>query len=432
MEEHLEEKKRGFGKGVLVGVCSTLAIVLILGGTAIGLLRAYGAGQEKQNRETGQVNKQEVTADAGGGMLEKILDVDLISQISTISNYIDERYLYEADYEEMKDGILEGLVNSLGDPYSEYYDEAELSSFQDSTDGEYVGIGAGVSQERSTGLVRIVKAYEGTPAEEAGLLPGDILVSVEGTEVTGMDLNQVVSKIKGEEGTKAALVIYREEEGQYLDIEVERRKVEIPTVTKELLEDKIGYIAVTSFDGVTAKQFIEAYESLKAQGMERVIVDMRDNGGGLVDIVEEMLDYLLPEGVIFYAKDKYGTRSSEYISDAEAALDIPMVVLVNGNTASAAEVFSGNIQAFGKGKVVGTETFGKGVMQQIFYTNAEKTSAVKLTVADYYIHSDKNINGTGILPDVEIELEEAAAGQSNLPKEQDNQLQKAIETVKGM
>lgn len=432
MEEHLEEKKRGFGKGVLVGVCSTLAIVLILGGTAVGLLRANGAGQEKQDRKAGQGEEQETSAEADAGMLEEILDVDLISEISAVSAYIEEHYLYEADCEEMKNGILDGLVNSLDDPYSEYYDETELSSFQDSTDGEYVGIGAGVSQERSTGIVRIIKAYEGTPAEEAGLLPGDILVSVEGVEVTGMDLNQVVARIKGDEGTKAALVIYREEAGQYLDIDVERRKVEIPTVTSEMLEDQIGYIAVTSFDGVTAHQFIEAFEALKAQGMERVIVDMRDNGGGLVNIVEDMLDYLLPEGVIFYAKDKYGNKSSEYSSDENAALDIPMTVLVNGNTASAAEVFSGNIQAFGKGKVVGTQTFGKGVMQQIFYTNAEKTSAVKLTVADYYIHTDKNINGTGILPDVEVELDEAAAGQPNIPKEQDNQLQKAIETVKGM
>lgn len=432
MEEHLEEKKRGFGKGVLVGVCSTLVIVLILGGTAVGLLRANGAGQGKQSSKAGQEGKQEVSADADAGMLEEILDVDLISKLSTISAFIYERYLYETDNEVMKKGILDGLVNSLGDPYSEYYDEAELSSFQDSTDGEYVGIGAGVSQERSTGIVRIVRAYEGTPAEEAGLLPGDILVSVDGTEVTGIDLNQVVYKIKGEEGTKAALVIYREEKGQYLDIEVERRKVEIPTVISEMLEDKIGYIEVTSFDGVTANQFIEAYESLKSQGMERVIVDMRDNGGGLVDVVEEMLDYLLPEGVIFYAKDKYGTKSSEYISDADAALDIPMAVLVNGNTASAAEVFSGNIQAFGKGKVVGTVTFGKGVMQQLFYIDAEQTSAIKLTVADYYIHTDKNINGTGILPDIEVELDEEAVGQPNLSKEQDNQLQKAIETVKGM
>lgn len=211
---------------------------------------------------------------------------------------------------------------------------------------------------------------------------------------------------------------------------MERRTVEIPTVSSKMLQDSIGYIEVTGFEGVTAKQFIDAYENLKTQGMERVIVDLRDNGGGLVDTVEEMLDYLLPEGEIFYAMDKNGTKSMEYSSDAKAALDIPMVVLVNENTASASEIFSGNIQEFGMGKVVGTTTFGKGVMQQMFYTNKEKTAAVKLTVADYYYHNDKNINGTGVTPDVEVALDEEAARQLEIPMEQDNQLQKAIEVVK--
>lgn len=433
--EHMPSpKKDGFGKGVLTGVLCTLAVVLVLGAAAAGIFMISGAetgsadSRKEGQKEPGQLEAEQQSEETD----DNLLNVELISQISMIASYLDQSYLYEIDKDEVRTGMLKGLVASLGDPYSQYFDEEELASFQDSTEGEYVGIGAAVTQERDTGLVRVSRPYEGTPSAEAGLLPGDILVSVDGEEVTGMDLNQVVSLIKGEEGTKVTLNIYRETEEAYSDIQVERRKVEIPTVNSEMLEGNIGYIEVTSFDRVTSDQFISAYENLKNQGMERIIVDLRDNGGGLVDAVEAMLDYLLPEGVIFYAKDKDGNKSMEYSSDAEAALDIPMVVLVNGNTASAAEVFSGNIQAFGVGKIVGTTTYGKGVMQQLFYTNAQRTTAVKFTVGDYYIHSDKNINGSGITPDVEEELNQEAAQQVALPKDQDNQLQKAIEVVSGL
>lgn len=427
-------KKDRFGTGVLTGVLCTLAVVLVLGAAGIGAFIITGVGKDTEgSRKEETVKFSEVkTGEESEELEDNLLNVDLISQTSMIASYLEENYLYEFDEEDVRTGMLKGLIDSLDDPYSQYFDEEELASFQDSTEGEYVGIGAAVTQERSSGIVRISRPYEGTPSAEAGLLPGDILVSVNDTEVTGMDLNQVVSLIKGEEGTKVKLQIYRETEEAYSDIQVERRKVEIPTVNSEMLEGNIGYIQVTSFDRVTSDQFIQAYENLDSQGMERVIVDLRDNGGGLVDVVEEMLDYLLPEGVIFYAKDKHGNKSMEYTSDAEAALDIPMVVLVNGNTASAAEVFSGNIQEFGVGKVVGTTTYGKGVMQQMFYTNAQRTAAIKLTVADYYIHSDKNINGSGITPDVEEVLNQEAASTVVLQKEQDNQLQKAIEVVKGI
>lgn len=443
MEENFEQQKEkeplyegmtlpaenGYGKGVLTGVLGTLAAVLILGGVAAGLFMKNAAAVGKEKSEDRLAIHREDTEEAEN-LDDNVLNVDLLSQASMIASYLDEYYLYDVDKEKLRAGMLQGMVDALGDPYSEYYDEAELVSVQDSTTGSYIGIGAGVSQEYSTGIVRISRPYEGTPSAEAGLLPGDILVSVDGTEVTGMELDQVVALIKGEAGTTVAIQIYRETEEAYLDIQVERRKVEIPTVVSEMLEDQIGYIEVTGFERVTTKQFTAAYEELKAKGMERVIVDLRDNGGGLVDSVEAMLDYLLPEGVIFYAKDKNGTKSMEYISDAEAALDIPMVVLVNENTASAAEVFSGNIQEFGMGKIVGTTTYGKGVMQQLLYTNSEQTAAVKLTIADYYIHSDKNINGSGIQPDVEVELDEAQASQAERTKEEDNQLQKAIEVVK--
>ncbi len=421
-------KKRGFGWGVLVGALGMLAVVLVLSAVvAVGVLAVRSNTFIKVEKTDGS----QVTENGDGTSVvdENLLNADLLSQASLIESYLEDYFLYEVDNEALRDGMLQGLLLALEDPYSQYYNEAELASFNDSTEGEYVGIGAAVTQELSTGIVRISKPYEGTPSAEAGLLPGDIIVSVDDTEVTGMELTQVVSLIKGEEGTTVVLHIYREDEEEYLDIEVQRRTVEIPTVTSKMLDNKVGYIEVTSFDGVTANQFITAYEDLKAQGMEKVIIDMRDNGGGLVDTVEMMLDYLLPEGTIFYVKDKNGNKSMEYSSDASAALDIPTVILVNENTASAAEIFAGNIQEFDLGTVVGTTTYGKGVMQKMFYTNSQQTAAVKLTVADYYIHSDKNINGTGIAPDVEIELDEEAAKLVEIPVEQDNQLQKALEVL---
>lgn len=423
-------KKPGFGLGILIGVLSTFAVSVILLVVITGfLISSVKDSSENEN----QIVSGQYSDNTGDGTVvsdESIINSDLLTQISMINAYLKQYYLYDIDMEEVRNGILQGLVSALGDPYSEYFNTSELSSFTDSTSGEYVGIGAAVTQELATGIVRISKPYEGTPSAEAGLLPGDVIVSVGDTEVTGMDLNQVVSLIKGEEGTSVVLHIYRESEEKYLDIEVTRKKVELPTVTSEMLDGNIGYIEVTGFEGVTADQFVSTYEALKKQGMKGVIVDLRNNGGGLVDTVEEMLDYLLPEGTIFYVKDKSGTKSMEYVSDAKAALDIPMVVLVNQYTASASEVFAGNIQEFGMGTVVGTTTYGKGVMQQLFYTNSKQTAAVKLTVADYYIHSDKNVNGTGIIPDVEVELDEEAAKMVDIPVEQDNQLQKALEIIR--
>lgn len=420
------EKGSGFTRGILVGAASTLVLVVLLTVAVAAVFTAYRNRSERRSQR--EVTEGEGSDVSGTG---NILSADLISEISMINSYLNRYYLYDADLEKVRTGMLEGMMQSIGDPYADYYDENQLASFQDSTEGEYVGIGAAVTQELSTGIVRISKPYQGTPSAEAGLLPQDMIVSVGDTPVTGMDLDQVVALIKGEEGTSVVLQIYRESQETYLDIEVERRKVEIPTVTSEMLEDNIGYIEVSGFDGVTTAQFISAYEELKGQGMERVIVDLRNNGGGLVDTVEQMLDYLLPEGEIFYVKYKDGSKGEEYSSDAEAALDIPAVVLVNEYTASASEIFAGNIQAFGLGEVVGTTTFGKGVMQQLYYTNEERTAAVKITVADYYINGDKNINDVGITPDVEVELNEEAVKLQEIPLEQDNQLQKAIEVVKG-
>lgn len=426
------KKKSGFGKGFLGGfVAGFVLIGVIVGGFAIG----RGMAEQKQpsqsiHRGTEADESQGADGQAGTQESQGVLTDAFLEEVNTIYEQMQYYYLYDINDEDLQDGMLQGMLAALGDPYSVYYNESDLDSFTTQTEGEYYGIGCMVTQNLITGVITIVTPYVGAPAYEAGILPGDILYAVDGEPVTGMELDQVVLGIKGNEGTTVELTIVREGEPDYLYFDVERRHVEIPTVEYEMKDDHIGYIAVTSFDGVTAGQFQAAYEDLEKQGMKGLVIDMRDNGGGLLSTVEEMLDYLLPKGVIFYAKDKYGTKYLEYTSDRAAALDVPLAILINGNTASAAEVFSGNIQAFGLATLVGTNTYGKGIMQNTFTTNPEGTTAIKLTVADYYIHGDRNIHGIGIAPDVEVELNPEVATQVVIADEDDNQLQEALRVVR--
>lgn len=421
-------KKSGFGKGVVTGVLITLVLIGVIGVAAFiyveKLAYSYSSSGVKSGQSLGGASISSDSEHSG------ILTDDFVAEVNTVYEEISSYFLYDFDESKMQDAMLSAMLDALDDPYSVYYNESALESFNQTTQGEYYGIGCSVSQNTTTGVITIVKPYNNTPAYEAGLLPGDVLYAVNGEEVTGEDLESVVAMIKGDEGSTVELTIVREGEEDFLYFDVERRQVEIETVEYEMLEDSIGYIAVYSFDGVTPGQFETAFETLEEEGMEGLIIDMRDNGGGLLTSVEEMLDYLLPEGLIFYAKDNTGTKYLEYSSDAKAALQVPLVVLVNGNTASAAEVFSGNVQAFGVGTLVGTTTFGKGIMQNTFYTNSSKTCAIKLTVADYYIHGDVNIHKIGLTPDVEVELDEELASKAVITKEEDNQLQKGLEILK--
>ncbi len=431
--ENGRKKKGGFGKGFLGGfVAGFVLIGVIVGGLALGRNLA-GQKQPSQNVNHGNgTDFSETKGEQAGQQQESqgVLTGEFLEEINTIYEQMQYYYLYEINDEDLRDGMLQGMLAALGDPYSVYYNESDLDSFTAQTEGEYYGIGCMVTQNLVTGVITIVTPYVGAPAYEAGILPGDMLYAVDGEPVTGMELEQVVTWIKGNEGTTVELTIIRDGEADYLYFDVERRQVEIPTVEYDMKDDQIGYISVTSFDGVTFGQFKAAFEDLKKQGMKGLVIDMRDNGGGLLTSVEEMLDYLLPKGVIFYAKDKYGTKYLEYTSDRAAALNVPLAILINGNTASAAEVFSGNIQAFGMATLVGTNTYGKGIMQNTFTTTPEGKTAIKLTVADYYIHGDRNIHGVGIAPDVEVELDPEVATQVVIADEDDNQLQEALRVVR--
>ena len=344
---------------------------------------------------------------------------DINSKILTFQKMINESFLFDSDVD-YNDGMLRGYIEALNDPYSVYYNEEEYAKLKESSSGTYSGIGVMVQQDPATGYVNVIKVFEGSPAKEAGMQKDDIIWKVRGEDVAGMDLNLIVAEIKGQEHTTVDLTVYRPSEQAYIDMTVERRKISVETVSHKMLENNTGYIEVTSFDEVTAGQFIEAFEDLKAQGMKAVIVDLRDNGGGLLSSVTAMLDYLLPEGVLTYTEDKNGTR--QYIrSDEAAALDVPMAVLVNGNSASASELFTEAVRDYEVAVVVGTKSFGKGIVQTI-YSLGDGT-ALKLTTSRYYSPNGICIHGDGIIPDYVVE--------AGTDPETDPQLDKALEVLSG-
>lgn len=415
------ENKNRFWKGVLVGALVTAFAGLIVVGLATGILLI--------GRTTIQNQGSSVQIGTDGNAEKKTLDMDHIeSKIGLIQQIIDQYFLFDEDMQKVEDGIYSGLVDGLGDPYSVYYNKEDYKKLQETTTGIYCGIGVMVSQDRTTGVITIVRVFKDTPGFEAGMQPGDLLYKVEDTEVTGIDLDLVVSNyIKGEEGTKVKVTVMHPESREYEDMEIERKKIEVPTVEHRLLEDSIGYIAVSQFDEVTPAQFKAAVNDLQEKGMERLIVDLRSNPGGLLDSVVDMLDYILPDGLLVYTEDKNGKGDKYYSKDGHE-LDIPMTVLVNGNSASASEVFAGAIRDFKWGKLVGTKTFGKGIVQNLMPLDGG--TAVKLTVAHYFTPSGFDLHGKGLEPDVEVELDEGLKTKAVIEPEEDNQLKKAVEVVK--
>ena len=348
---------------------------------------------------------------------------EIRSKLSAIDEIINKYYLNdtEINQQEMLEGIYSGYVNGLGENYTTYYTAEEYTQLMESSSGEYSGIGVSVSQNLNTGIITVVDPFENGPGYEAGMRPEDILYEVEGEEVTGVDINQVVARIKGEEGTTVDLTVYRPSTDEYIDMTVERRMVENPTVEYEMKEDQIGYIKISEFDEVTVDQFLEAVDQLVAQGAAGLIFDLRNNPGGLMESVCEMLDRLLPEGLLVYTMDKDGNKE-EQMADDQQSLKMPMVVLVNGNSASASEIFTGALKDYQWATIMGTTTFGKGIVQLVIPMN--DGSAVKVTNSKYYTPNGVCINGEGIAPDIEVEHDSEYEG--------DNQLDAALTQIREM
>ena len=396
MEEN--RKHHSFRKGLICGVLISVLTLSVCGCGAAWMLGHLG-----------------FTALTSGGNAEE--QAKISTKMQELQSYIDRFYLFDYDEENVESGIYKGMMAGLGDVYTNYYTPEEYASFMESSNGSYSGIGAMLSQDYNTGIITVVKVFEGSPAAEAGVQPDDILYKVKGEEVTGMDLNLVVSDLKGEEGTDVEVSFMRGTD--VLDLTLTRRSIEVPTVEYRLITDKIGYISISEFDDVTDDQFIAALDDLNSQGMENLIIDLRDNGGGLVDVTCDILDQLLPEGLIVYTEDKDGNREEE-TSDAEHYFPGKMAVLVNGNSASASEIFAGAIKDYGVGTLIGTQTFGKGIVQSLFPLS--DGSAIKVTVSRYYTPAGNNIHEVGITPDIILE--------KDTESEEDNQLQKAIDVLK--
>lgn len=385
------KKCHSFAKGVLIGIL-LMVLLLSLTGCAARLYTQFARGERTQEED----------------------EVD--AKIQELNRYIDQYYLFDYEEADVENGIYKGLMAGLGDVYTGYYTPEEYASFMESSNGTYSGIGAMLSQDYNTGIITVVRAFEGSPAAEAGMQTDDILYKVEGEEVTGKDLSLVVADLKGIEGTEVTLSILRDAEE--IELTMERKNIQVPTVEYRMETNEIGYIAISEFDDVTQEQFMNALEALEGQGMKDLIIDLRNNGGGLVDVTCAILDRLLPEGLIVYTEDKYGKRQ-EQTSDAENYFAGKMAVLVNGNSASASEIFAGAIKDYGVGTLIGTQTFGKGIVQSLF--PLEDGSAIKITVSRYYTPAGNNIHEVGITPDIVLEADKES--------EEDNQLQKAIEVL---
>lgn len=410
IQESPREEER-FKKGVLVGILATVAVFLVAVLIVISVVK----------------DKYAVTLiDKEASDTQEVLDADSEKKIKELLGQMELYYYEDIDTEELTNGLYKGLFEGLGDPYSVYYTKEEYDSMMVSTSGTYCGIGAVLSQDMKTMQVTVLHVYKDTPADKAGLKDGDTILKVDDIEATSMELSELVTNIRGDKGTKVHLEVYREGEKDKLEYDIERDKVEVPTVEYEMLENNVGYIQITEFAEPTETQFMEAVNALQAQGMQAMIVDLRDNPGGYLSAVTEILDDILPEGITVYTEDKYGKRQN-YTSDDEHRIEIPMAVLINENSASAAEIFAGAIKDYDYGTLIGTKSFGKGIVQTV--KQLKDGSAIKLTTAKYYTPNGNYIHEVGIEPDVELEYEYTGDTNEDYNKSQDNQIQKALEIL---
>ncbi len=407
-KEQKSRLRKRFASGILVGCMVSLFIlagIYVFWGFTHGFGAPFGAT---------------TTADSG-----ELINDETLGKIEALEDVIDT-YYYKTDVDKEKEaiGMYKGLMDSLEDPYSVYYTEEELNDLMTDTAGIYYGIGAYVSLDEDMNLPRISGVMPGTPAERAELMTDDIIYEVDKESTQGLKLDEVVSLIKGPEGTTVHLTLLRGSKMEEIEVDVERSAVEVPTVNTKLLgeNENIGYLQITEFDDITPEQFTEGMAELRASNIEGLIIDLRSNPGGSLQAVCDIARQILPKGIIVYTVDKNGERE-DYTCDGAHEIDIPVVVLVNQYSASASEILSGAIKDYKLGKLLGMTTFGKGIVQRVFDLN--DGTAVKLTVSNYYTPNGNNIHGIGIEPDIEVEYDADAYAKDKT----DNQLDKAVEVM---
>lgn len=418
MENYQPYKKESMFKkhGFILGVLTSLLCIVLVATLVLTSIRMSG-----QILVIGQTGASTVKGAA-------LLSEETVKKLDELYQNINIYYYEDFEKTDLEESLYKGLVEGLDDPYSVYYTEEEYEELMVSTTGTYYGIGAGLSQNLDTMVVTITKVYRGTPAEEAGLKNGDVILAVDEWDATSMEVSKLVQHIRGEAGTTVHMTIYRESTDETLEFDVERRHVELPSIEGEMLEGGIGYIQITEFQSKTDEQFEEMLNGFKDQGMKGLIVDVRANPGGLLSSVVNLCDYILPQGLVVYIEDAFGNKE-EYKSD-KRCIDIPMVVLVDENSASASEIFAAAMKDYQYATLVGKTTYGKGIVQNII--PLDDGDALKLTTAKYFTPNGNYIHEVGVAPDVEVEYEYTGPEDATYDKQYDSQYLKAVEIMQGM
>lgn len=386
-----KKKSQGFASGMIIGAVSAFmaVILLILSVAAVCIAKGYihiGVNGDVY------IQSDAVTDSDGIGS-------EVEGKLNAIDSVLESFYFGDVDDETAKDNIYKAYLSSYGDKYTMYYTADEYKALKESTNGKFYGIGA-VCQLSGEGGVLLVDVYDNGAGYQAGLRSGDRVVNVDGRDITDMELSSAVALIKGDKGTSVTLEVIRGTER--LTFSAVRDAVEAKTVSYTLLDNNIGYLSISQFEEVTTKQFKAAVEDLQSQGMKGLVIDIRNNPGGLLDTVVGMLKYMLPDGLIVYTEDKQGNRK-EYKGQDNDEFNLPLAVIVNGNSASASEIFAGAIQDYGKGTIIGTQTYGKGIVQTV--KPLTDGSAIKFTIAKYFTPKGQDIHGKGVTPDMVVEYD---------------------------
>lgn len=353
-------------------------------------------------------------------------NTNLTVTLANFKKIIDKYYLGDVNEEELKEGAIKGYIAGLGDEYSEYFTKEEMEDYTETTLGNFVGIGVYMTKDTEKNAIRVLAPIMDTPADKAGILPGDIITKVDGVSYNGDQMTEASNKIKGEVGTTVKLEILRD--GETKEFEVTRENIKVYHIESKMLENQIGYLRISTFDEGCAEEFKTKYEELASQGAKSLIIDLRNNGGGIVDEALEIADYMTDKGsTLLITMDKNGKEEIRKAKQ-DKLITMPVVVLTNENTASSSEILAGALKDNGVCKIVGTKTYGKGVIQELM--TLQDGSGLKLTTNEYYTPNRNKINKVGIEPDEVVELPEEYKNELVVPEEQDIQLKRAIELVK--
>ena len=353
---------------------------------------------------------------------------DLVKTLETFKAMIKQKYIGEVDEEQMIEGAIKGFVEGLGDPYTEYLPKEEMAQFTEETSGQYVGIGVYLTNDKTTNTILVVGIMNGSPALDAGMQAGDIIEKVNDVTYTGETMDDAIKVLKGEEGTSAKVTVLRD--GKKIDLTVTRKKITVEHVSSKMVEDNIAYLQVDSFDSGVAESFKNKITDLKNQGAKGIIIDLRSNGGGIVDEATGIADLFLKKGeTILITKSKIANEQLTVSKNDAIITDIPVVILVNEGTASASEILAGALKdKYPNTTIVGMQTYGKGVIQTLY--SLSDGSGLKITTEEYYTPNHNKINKEGITPDVKVDLTKNAEGKYETEFDKDAQVKKAIETIK--